>query len=358
MKKFTLKILKAIGFFFKKIGFFVSEVFIKYRYFFKRLATALLTFALALIFGFLIIKMMPGDVVDMYAQQLATQRKISYEDAYRLATQMLNYNPQQNVWQQLGNYLGGIFKGNFGVSLYVTDVTTLSIIRDFLPWTLFISGISLLLSFGLGILLGSKMATKRKGFGHAVANSYIVISGAIPDYLLGLILILIFSVTLEWFPISGNYDLLLEMEGWPWIANVLYHAFLPIISYTIVQTGVWAISMRGSAIGTLGEDYIYCARARGIREKTIRSKYLMRNSMLPLITSLAISFGAIFGGSPLMENIFNYPGFGAEFNNRVGMRDYFIIQGLVVFMSLMIILANLIADSIYSLVDPRIRRSN
>jgi peptide/nickel transport system permease protein len=116
--------------------------------------------------------------------------------------------------------------------------------------------------------------------------------------------------------------------------------------------------MRGSAIGVLGEDYIYAARVRGVSERRIRSQYLTRNALLPLVTSFAVSFGAIFGGSPLMENIFNYPGFGAEFNTAIGDRDYFLIQGLMVFMSFMIILANFIADSVYSLVDPRVRREN
>ncbi|MCQ2742675.1 MAG: ABC transporter permease [Bacilli bacterium] len=357
MEETTKKTNKFTSFF-KKIGFFLSEIFIKYRFFFSRLGISLVTLALAIIFGFLVVKLMPGDVVQMYAKQLADARKIPYEEAYRQAVQLLNYDPSLNLWQQLGQYLSGIFKGNFGVSMFNSDVTTLTIIRDFLPWTLFLSGASLLISFVLGIALGSKMASKRKGFGHAAANTYIVVSGSIPDYLFGLILILIFAVGLRWFPISGNYDILLEMDGWPWILNVLYHAFLPIVAYSFVQIGVWAISMRGSAIGTLGEDYIYAARVRGLRERTIRAKYLRRNSMLPLITSLAVSFGAIFGGSPLMENIFNYPGFGAEFNNRIGLRDYFIIQGLIVFMSLMIILANFVADSLYSIIDPRIRRGN
>lgn len=341
---------------FKKFFIILYNFYVRNRAFFKRLAMSLITLVLAVFFGFLCVKMMPGDVVEMYARNLANERRIPYDDAYRLAVQLLNYDPEASVFSQLGRYLAGIFRGDFGTSMYRNDVTTVRVIRDFMPWTLLVSGVALLLSFFLGVLLGGRMAAKRKGVGHALANSYIVVSGAIPDYLFGMLLIIIFSVHLSIFPTGGNYDLMLELQGVPPVLNVLYHAFLPILAYTFVQTGVWALNMRGSAIGVLGEDYIYAARVRGIPERKIRSRYLRRNALLPLVTSFAISFGAIFGGAPLMEYIFNYPGFGAQFNNAIGQRDYFLIQGMMVFMSFMIIFANFIADSIYTLIDPRIRR--
>jgi len=340
----------------KSVLYVIGNFFLRYKAFFKRLLFSLLTLLCAMIFGFLCVKLMPGDVVQMYALNLANARKIPYEDAYRQAVQILNYDPSATLLSQLGRYVSGLFHGDFGTSMYRSDVTTISVIKDFLPWTLFISGISLLISFLLGVILGGKMAAKRKGVGNAIANSYIVVSGSLPDYLFGVLLLIIFAVNLGWFPLEGNYDILMEVEGTPWIVNVLYHAALPIIAYTFVQTGGWALSMRGSAIGVLGEDYIYAARVRGIKESVINRRYLRRNAMLPLITSFAISFGAIFGGAPLMESIFNYPGFGQQFNAAIGSRDYFLIQGMMVFMSFTIILANLIADSIYALIDPRIRR--
>lgn len=340
----------------RKIAIGTGNFCIRHRAFFSRLLLSLITLMLAIGFGFLCVKMMPGDVVEMYARNLSNARKIPYEDAYRLAVQLLDYDPQSSIFAQLWNYVRGIFHGNFGTSMYRDDVTTIGVIRDFMPWTLLVSGVALLLSFVLGVLLGGRMAAKRKGIGHIAANSYIVVSGAIPDYLFGMLLLIVFSVKLRIFPEGGNYDLMMELDGVPKIVNVMYHAALPILAYTFVQTGVWALNMRGSALGVLGEDYIYAARVRGIPERRIRGGYLRRNAMLPLVTGFAISFGAIFGGSPLMEFIFNYPGFGAQFNNFVGQRDYFIIQGMMVFMSFMIIFANFIADSVYTLIDPRIRR--
>lgn len=342
----------------QKCFYAIGNFCIRYRSFFKRLLMSLLTLLLAAVFGFLFVKLMPGNVVEMYARNLANERKIPYEDAYRLAVSILNYDPSVSIFSQLWNYICGIFRGDFGTSMYRNDVTTLTIIRDFMPWTLFVSGVSLVISFFLGVMLGGRLAAKRKGAVSAAANTYIVVSGAIPDYLFGMLLLIVLSVRLQWFPEGGNYDILLELKGWPAVLNILYHAALPIMAYVFVQTGTWALSMRGSAIGVLGEDYIYAARVRGIPERRIRSKYLRRNAMLPLVTSFAISFGAVFGGAPLMETIFNYPGFGAQFNSAIGSRDYFLIEGMMVFMSFTIIVTNFIADSIYTLIDPRIRRES
>lgn len=284
----------------KKVLFVIGNFFVKYQAFFKRLLMSILTLVLAVIFGFICIKLMPGDVVTMYARNLMNARKIPYEDAYRLAVSILNYDPEQNVFQQFGRYVAGLFHGDFGTSMYREDVTTLTVIRDFMPWTLLISGISLLISFIIGILIGGRMAAKRKGVEHAVANSYIVVSGAIPDYIFGMLILIVFAVKLDIFPQGGNYDLMLEVNGLNPVLNVLYHAALPIFAFSFVQTGSWALSMRGSAIGVLGEDYIFAARVRGVPERLIRSRYLRRNAMLPLIVSFALSCGAVFGGAPLI----------------------------------------------------------
>jgi peptide/nickel transport system permease protein len=343
---------------FKQIKNTISHIFFRYRYLWRRIGLSLITITLATIFGFILIKLMPGNVVEIYAQRLMNERRITYTEAYRLAVNMINYDPDLSVFQQLGNYLKGILSGDLGTSMYRSDINASVIIRDFLPWTLFISSIALFFSFVVGVFIGSNLAWKRNGIKEAAINGYIVISGSIPDYLWGLILIIFFGVRLGWFPIQGNYDILLEFNGLPFILNVLYHAFLPIMAFSIVQIGSWALSMRGSSIGVLGEDYIYAAMARGIPDKRIVSKHLRRNALLPLITMLALSFAALFGGAPLMENIFNYPGFGSEFSKALGMRDYFLVQGLMVFMSFVIILANLITDSLYSLIDPRVRRGS
>jgi len=316
----------------------------------------IISLILVALFVFVLIKLMPGNPVDSYAQQLMMERGIKYEEARKLAVTLLNYDPNKPILDQLKDYVNNLMHFDLGTSMRRPDITVNLLIKQFLPWTLFVSSIALAISFMVGIFLGSTVAWKRNGLLEGVISSYIVVSSSAPDYLWGMILVFIFGVKFKIFPVQGNYDILLELEGWPWLLNVLYHAALPIIAYSIVQIGGWALAMRGSSISVLGEDYIYAAKARGIPEKIIVKRYLRKNAMLPLITSLAMSFAALFGGSPIIETIFNYPGLGQQFGIFIANRDYFIIQGLILFMSFMVIIANMITDSIYSLIDPRIRR--
>lgn len=237
-------------------------------------------------------------------------------------------------------------------------MTANSLIRTRLPWTLFVSSVALFLSFFIGKAIGSIAAQKRGRTVDKLASGYIAISGSIPDYLVALLLVILFAYRLKWFPAQNNYNAFEVTPGFnfPFLLNVLYYAFLPILAYTIVQTGNWILHMRGSCISVLGEDYILAARARGLSERTVRNKYLRKNALLPLVTQLGVSFGALFGGATLMESIFNYPGIGLEISSRVITKDYMVVQGLIFFSAAMVILINLIVDLIYPLVDPRVRR--
>jgi len=337
----------------------VMKFISKYNFIYKRMGIALLTLGLTTILTFILIRCMPGDVMDNYAQRLAMERKITIQEARVLAASLLDYNPDANIITQFFDYIGGLLKGNLGQSIYMADITANVIIKKALPWTLLVSSLALLISFVLGTAIGSRMAWKRKGASEIVFSGYIVASTSIPDYLVGLLFLTVFAYNLKLFPTNGAYDIFYDVGfNLPFITNCLYHAALPVAAYVFCQTGSWALMMKGSAIGTLGEDYINAARARGLPERIIVKKYLKKNAMLPLITSLALSFAALFGGSPLMESIFNYPGIGNALNVYIGKRDLFLVQGILFFISFVVIIANLIADSVYSLVDPRIRRNS
>lgn len=329
----------------------------KHRYFFERLLIALLTLILCSFVTFFLMKMMPGDVIENYTQTLMAQKQLSYEAARRMAVQLLNYDPEENVFIQLGRFYGGLFRGNLGQSIYINDLTTNQIIAKSLPWTLFISSCGLFISYGVGTMIGTRMAYKRKGIENAVHSTYIVVSSTLPDYLFGLIILYIFAYTLGWFPTYGAYDIETPVGfNFAFLGDCIYHAFLPICAYVFTGVGAWALSMKGSSVGVLGEDYVGAGIARGLPERIIVRKYLKKNARLPLVTSLALSFATLFGGSAILENIFAYPGIGYAFSSYVASRDYFIMQGLFFFMSVVIIFANLIADSVYTLIDPRIRR--
>lgn len=346
-------------FFMKKALISIANFFVKRRFFFQRLAMAIFTLFVTTILVFFVLKLTPGDVVFNYAQSLQARLGCDWEYAYSLATQTLGYDPNASVFVQLGGFFESLFRGEFGVSLYNDSITGIKLIAQRLPWTLFISTIALLISFVLGTALGALMARKRNSWVESAGNSYIILASAIPDYLLGTLLLVAFASQLRIFPSNGNYDANLVTPGFnlPFIGNVIWHAALPIIAYVISGTCNWTMLMRGNAIGVLGEDYILCAKARGISENRIINRYMKRNAMLPLVTALALSFAGLFGGSALMESVFNYPGLGLEFGTRIGMRDYFVVQGILFFTSSIVILANLVVDYLYSLLDPRVRRN-
>ncbi len=270
----------------------------------------------------------------------------------------MNYDPNENIFKAFFRYLGGLFRGQLGESYLETGVSANSLIATRLPWTLFISSVSLFISFFIGIAVGGFVAQRRNGVANKIASGYIAVTGSIPDYLIALVLVIVFAYMLKWFPAQNNYDIFEVTPGFnlPFIGNVLYHAFLPVLAYTIVQTGNWILHMRGSCIGVLGENYILAARARGLSERTIRSKYMKKNALLPLVTMFGVSFGALFGGATLMESIFNYPGIGLEISNRIINKDYMVVQGLIFFSAAMVIFVNLVVDLIYPFVDPRVRR--
>jgi len=338
----------------KKVWMFLFQ----FRYFFMKLGISILTLCAVVLLSFILIVNMPGTVIDSFAMQLSIQRRISMEQAMILAKQMLNYDPDASLISRFGVYIQQLLQGNLGISIKNNAKSVNLILKELLPRTLFVSSISLTISFFLGTFLGSRTTWKRNSIGSKLLDGYIVTSNAIPDYIIALILITVFAFRLGIFPNQGAYDAMI-LPGFtlPFILSLFFYATLPIMAYVFSQLSFWSMQMQGSALGVLGEDYINAAKARGLPKRIIVRKYLKRNAMLPLVTQLAISFGVMFGGAPLMESIFNYPGIGLAFSQAIVERDYYVVQGILLFVSVIVIGVNLIADTIYSIVDPRIRRS-
>ncbi len=322
----------------------------------KRIGVAVLTIALAVILTFVLLRLTPGSAIDAWARDYATQNNLTLEEAYRRIAAMINYNPNEPIYQQFFRYVNGLLHGNLGVSMIYQQITVNSIIASALPWTLFVTSVSLLVSFLVGMFLGVRMAWKRNSVLEPATSFYAVITSAVPDFIFAIILLVVFSYSLNWFPINGAYDPLVTPGfHFDFIKSVLYHAVLPISTYVLTSIGGWALMMKGSAVSILGEDYITAAKARGVSESLIMSRYVRKNAILPLITGLAISLGGMLGGSALIENIFQYPGMGYYLGESVRQRDYTTMQGILLFLSITMVLANLIADLIYAKLDPRIK---
>ena len=321
----------------------------------KRLGLILLTVIFSSTITFVVIRLMPGDPVTTLAMDLQRNMGMNLEDAMRRAQAMLNYDPNVPIINQYFNYVSGILRGNFGDSMqFKTPV--MSVIGDALAWTLMISSISLALAFLLGSILGMYCAWKRKTLIDPVVTIYDAVMGAIPSFVIGFLLVLLFSVKLQWLPARGNYDAALT-PGWngAFIASVAKYAILPVLATVLTTIGGWALGMKAMAVSVLGEDYITSARARGLADKRIVWTYVGRNALLPQITQLAMTFGALFAGSVLIENIFVYPGMGFFFGRAITARDYPLMQGMFMIITVAVVIANQLAEILYSVIDPRIR---
>lgn len=322
----------------------------------RKIVISLLTILVAMTFTFFLVRLMPGDVVHNLAQEIMMQQGVSYEDAYAMAKTQLNYDPSVPLHIQYGKYLYNLlFKFNMGRSL-IYRIPVTSIIKTALPWTIFVTTISVLFSFIIGVLLGTTVAWKRKTILDPILTIYATVTQAVPDFLIALILLVVFGVILRWFPMRGAHGPdVTPGFNLPFIADVFYHAALPVMAFSIQAVGGWALAMKAGATSVLGEDYINVARAKGLSETRIIIQYLGKNAILPLITSLAITLGAMLGGSMLVETIFGYPGVGFFLARAIGTRDYSLIQGLFLITTVAIIFANLIADIVYTKLDPRIK---
>lgn len=322
----------------------------------KRLLIAFINIVVVVTITFFLLRLTPGDVVENMAVKLAKEQNLTMEQArYRVAF-ILNYDPNVPVLEQFGTYVNNILHGSLGNSMQYQETSVVSIIADSFPWTLLVVTIALVLSFAVGCNLGALMAWKRKTFLDPLITGLYVVVSSIPYYMWPLIMIVVFCIKLGWFPVAGKYSIMVD-PGFTleFIGSVLYYAAMPIACVFISTVLNWTMNMRASAIGVLGEDYITAAYARSVPERRIRKYYLKKNAMLPLITSFASTFGTYMGGAIFVETFFKYYGIGYYMNNALAFRDFTLMQGILIVSSTATIIALLIADLIYSVLDPRVR---
>ena len=316
---------------------------------------ALFTIVISLGIVFFVIQSMPGDPVDILAQEIQKSENLTYEVAYQRAVATLNYDPSKPMGERFLEYIKGIATGNLGTSLAFKKPVS-EIVLGALPWTMLVLSVSLALSFTVGTLLGIYIAWKRKKSLNAALTVYQSIFGSIPDYIVAYLLVFVFAVTLGILPSKGAYSSNVTVGfNLPFILDVMKHACLPIIAYFVTTVATWTVSMKANSLTVLGEDYITYAQVRGLPNRRILIHYLGRNAILPMVTSLAVSFGLMFGGSPLIENLFLYPGVGFYLNTAIARRDYPLMQGMFLIIIIMVVLSSLLAEFLYKVLNPRLR---
>jgi peptide/nickel transport system permease protein len=262
----------------------------------------------------------------------------------------------QSWGRQYLRYLGDIARLDLGYSIANYPGRVADQIRTALPWTIGLLGVSTVLAFLIGSMLGAAATLARAPRLLQLAMPVFIVLSAVPFYLLGLILVYFLAFRWSWFPIGGGRSVAAsDALSWNAVRDILYHALLPGLSIVLASVGAWALGMRGMMITVQGEDYVTFAEAKGLQPRRIFLGYEMRNAVLPQLTALALSLGRLASGAVLVEMIFSYPGIGSLLFNAIKLSDYFAIYGCVLIMVLTIAIAMMAMELLYPLLDPRVR---
>jgi peptide/nickel transport system permease protein len=315
----------------------------------------LLVVFFAVTINFMLPRLMPGDPIEAQLTQLLASGAGSGDITAMVESYRARFGLDQPIFNQYIAYWQSLFRLDLGVSLAAYPERVIDAIAAGLPWTLGLLGFATLVSFLVGSLLGGLMGWPRSPRFIRRLGAGVVILSAVPYFLVGMILLYVFAILLRWFPAGGGLPFGMN-TGWnvETFSAIAWHATLPAISIISAELGAWALGMRGMLVSVLGDDYITLAEAKGLKPRRIFLRYGMRNAMLPQFTKLALALGHIVSGAILVEVIFSYPGIGFRLYQAIQTKDYFVIQGVVLILSVSIAIAMLILDLIYPLIDPRI----
>lgn len=324
------------------------------RFILRRVGMFLFTLWAALTLNFFIPRFMPGNPLQYMIAR--SRGKISPQ---ALSDMLASFGYKQNAnWaDQYFSYLGNMLSGNWGVSLTVSPGASIrSMIFAALPWTLGLIGLTTVLAFLLGTLIGIVAGWRRGGIIDSWLPTTFVITSALPFFVVGMVLIEVFSVTNHWLPNDYTADNTIVPGFSPgYVGSVLQHAILPAASLLITAVGGWILTMRNNMITTLAEDYIRMGRAKGLPSRKIMLGYAARNAILPNLSGFAMSLGFVLSGAILVEWVFNYQGVGYYLLDAVDSADYPLMQALFMLYTVAVLVAILISDFLMMRLDPRAR---
>ncbi len=324
-------------------------------YLLRRVGMWLVTIWLGATVIFIIPRLAPGDPVAAMVSRLSNQAGHIENSTAMIESWRARFGLDGPWYVQYFSYLRSVMTFDLGFSLASFPSRVDDLVVQALPWTLGLLLIATLISFVLGNLVGALLAWRRTPTLVRNLLPLTLTFTSIPFFMLGILLIYLFAFGLRWFPPSGAYDNSIERSfNWDFIKTVVYHGTLPALSIIVTTMGFWALGMRGMMITNDGEDYMVLAEAKGLPSRRVFWNYGVRNSILPQVTALALSLGAIAGGSTLVESIFAYPGMGYLLYLGLVTTDYTLIQGIVFILIVGTATAVLILDMLYPLIDPRI----
>lgn len=321
------------------------------RFLLRRLGFYALAACVAVTANFFIPRAMPGNPAELMMAKFPNLQP----QAYKALQAEFGVGHAGSLAHQYFTYLGNILTGNFGTSTSEYPASVSSLVRETLPWTLVLVGTATVLSFLLGSLLGVLAAWRRGGWFERLIPS-LAFFQAVPFFFLAFIIIDIFALHLHWFPATGGFGATL-VPGWDltFIRSALYHSLLPAFTIVITSMAAWMLQMRNMMITTVSEDYVLAAQAKGLSQLRIMMTYAARNAVLPNISGFALSLGFVVSGALVMEVVFSYPGIGFLLFNAVTSEDYPVEQAVFLLISFSLLIANLLADILYVVADPRTR---
>ena len=320
------------------------------RYLGRKVVQAIFTILAIVVLNFLLFRMMPGspERILLRNQYLTKEKVAEVRKEWGLDKPLIP--------DQLAAYLQSTATGDLGYSFYFRGTPVTEVIAQRFWPTILLIGLGELISIFVGLGLGAYSGWKRGGKADRVGNGASLILYSMPYFVIGMPLIIIFAATLHWFPTSGmltpgaTYDSAAEQ-----LADFTRHLILPLVTVSLGLIGGYSIIMRSAIIETRSEDYIGTARAKGLKDSRVLRQHAFPNAMLPMVTIIAINLGYVVAGAITAEVVFNWPGLGTLTVDALDARDYPVLQGIFLLLSVTVVVANLVADVVYGFLDPRVR---
>lgn len=318
------------------------------RYALLRLLQAVPVVLGVVVLNFLLLQLAPGDAATVLAGE-AGGAPPEY-----VAELRARFGLDQPMLVQLGLYLKNILLLDLGYS-FRNSAPVLDLILERLWPTLLLMGATFVLSVGGGVVVGLLAALWVRTWRDHLISVVAVIAYATPLFWIGLMLILVFSIWLDWFPTSGMEDVVAFNEGWARIIDIAHHLVLPTITLSLFYLALYTRLMRATVLEQRGAEYVTTARAKGLTEGKITIRHILRNALLPVVTMAGVQVGALLGGSVVVETVFAWPGLGQLAFQSLFARDFNLLLGIFFLSACLVVIVNLMVDVIYVLLDPRIR---
>ena len=313
-----------------------------------RVAYAILLLLAVLVLNFSLMHLAPGDVADTISQSMGGA------DQELLDRIRADYGLDQPFLVQLGRYIGGVAQGDLGYSFFYNRPVT-DLILERLPATLLLVVSAQIVALVIGVVLGVMSARKPNGIASYLVTFLALFGYSAPVFWTGILLLIAFSLNIQWFPVAGMRDVTIDGGVWVRALDILRHLVLPMVTLASIFLALYSRLARATMMEVLGSDYVRTAKAKGLTGHQVVYKHALKNALSPVITLAGLQFSAVISGAVLVETVFSWPGLGTLAFQSIIARDTPTILGILFFSALVVIVGNLLTDLALRLVDPRLR---